>query len=365
MNVILVKDRSEYIAHLMASVPQIEQTVGIYLNQQHASFFFAGDTSVYPTWYHEATHQLFQEAVPDTVDQPGERQNFWAIEAAALYMESLAQHEGYWTAGGCEADRLQFARYRTLAGDVLPLARLAAMSREQVQSSSEISKLYSQAAGAAHFLIDSQGGKHRESFVDLLAAIYRGDETQEALAKATASSFEQLDEQYRKFLSVTDDDLAGIPRPERLKNLSLGRSAVTDAGLAHLAACKSLEWLDLSLLPVTDGGFKQLADATKLKQLFLEGTKLTDASLPQIGACKQLEELDLSNLAVSDEGLSAISNLRNLKVLYLTNSPISDAGLIHLRGLKQLESLETTGTRISADGRKKLEAMLPKMHSPE
>jgi hypothetical protein len=57
--------------------------------------------------------------------------------------------------------------------------------------------------------------------------------------------------------------------------------------------------------------------------------------------------------------------LRNLKVLYLTNSPISDAGLIHLRGLKQLESLETTGTRISADGRKKLEAMLPKMHSPE
>ncbi|MCI0360422.1 MAG: hypothetical protein L0211_18250, partial [Planctomycetaceae bacterium] len=81
MNVILVKDRAEYIAHLAATVPQIDKTVGIYLNKRHASFFYAGDTSVYPTWYHEVTHQLFQEAGPSAIDEPGERQNFWAVEA--------------------------------------------------------------------------------------------------------------------------------------------------------------------------------------------------------------------------------------------------------------------------------------------
>ncbi|MCI0361464.1 MAG: hypothetical protein L0211_23525, partial [Planctomycetaceae bacterium] len=280
------------------------------------------------------------------------------------YMESLADHGGWWTAGGCEADRLQFARYRTLSGESLPLARLVAMSREAVQTSPDISPLYSHAAGLAHFLIDGQGGKHREALVDLLAALYRGDDTAETLAKATGESLEQLDQQYRTFLNVTDDDLAGIPRPERLRNLSLGRTAATDKGLAALAPCQNLAWLDLSNLPITDAGLKQLASATKLKQLFLEGTKITDESLPQIGACKQLEELDLSNLAITDDGLAAIANLKQLKVLYLTGSPISDAGLANLRGLKQLESLETTGTKITPQGRKKLEAVLPMLHRP-
>jgi hypothetical protein len=361
MNVILVKDRAEYVRHLKPGVPQVEQTVGIYLNKRRTSFFYAGDTSVYPTWYHEATHQLFQEAGRETIEEPGERQNFWAVEAAALYMESLANHGGYWTAGGCEADRLQFARYRTLAGDAVPLSRLVAMSREEVQTSADISKLYSHAAGLAHFLIDGQGGKHREDFVKLLAAVYRGEDTSESLAKVTGTSLEQLDHQYRNFFNVTDDDLSAIPRPQRLKNLSLGRTAVTDKGLAALAPCKQLEWLDLSHLPVTDAGFAQLAGSTKLKQLFLEGTKLTDASLPQLAACKQLEELDLSNLAISDERLVAIAGLKQLRVLHLTGSPITDAGLVHLRGLKQLETLETAGTKVTTEGRKKLEAVLTRL----
>ncbi len=361
MNVILAKNRAEYVAHLAASVPQIEQTVGIYLNKRHASFFYAGDTSVYPTWYHEATHQLFQESGHESIDQPGERQSFWAVEAAALYMESLTQHDGYWTAGGCEADRLQFARYRTLSGDALPLSRLVPMSREQVQTSPDISKLYSHAAGLAHFLIDGQNGKHREAFVDLLTAVYRGEDTAETLDKATGATLEQLGQQYREFLNVSDADLAAIPRPERLKNLSLGGTAATEKGLASLATCKQLAWLDLSHLPITDAGFAQLAGATKVKQLFLEGTKLTDASLPQIADAKQLEELDLSNLAITDQGLAAIASLKQLRVLYLTGSPITDAGLVHLRGLKQLETLETTGTKVTAEGRKKLEAVLSKL----
>jgi hypothetical protein len=361
MNVILARDRTEYVAHLAASVPQVEQTVGIYLNKRRTSFFYAGDTSVYPTWYHEATHQLFQEAGPPSIDEPGERQNFWAVEAAALYMESLVQHDGCWTAGGCEADRLQFARYRTLAGDALPLARLAAMSREQVQTSPEIGKLYSHAAGLAHFLIDGQAGRHREAFVDLIAAVYRGEDSPQSLAQTTGATLDELDQQYRAFLNVTDDELAAIPRPERLRNLSLGRTAVTDKGLAALAACKQLEWLDLSHLPITDAGFAQLAAATKFKQLFLERTKVTDAALPQIAASKQLEELDLSHLTITDEGLAAIAGLKRLRVLYLTGSPITDAGLVHLRGLKQLETLETTGTKITVEGRKELESVLSKL----
>ena len=105
-------------------------------------------------------------------------------------MESLRpSYDGYWTAGGCEADRLQFARYRALSGDSsMPLAALVTLGREQMQASPDIRKLYAQAAGLAHFLIDGEGGKHREAFVDLLTAIYRGDDRPTRSPKLTGNA---------------------------------------------------------------------------------------------------------------------------------------------------------------------------------
>jgi hypothetical protein len=364
MNVVLVKNRSEYVAHLAADVPQIEKTVGIYLHQQRKSFFFAGDTSVYPTWFHEATHQLFQESVPDTVEQPGEERNFWAIEGAALYMESLARHDGFWTVGGCEANRLQFARYRALSGSVLPLAELSALGRQRVQTSEGIVNLYAQSAGVAHFLIDGEGGRHREALVDLLTAIYRGEDQLDTLPKLAGQPWGQLDEQYRAFLNMTDDDLAGIPNPERLRNLSLGRTSVTDAGVARLSACKNLEWLDLSGIPITDAGVAVVADMPELTQLFLEGTQATDASIPTIAKLNKLAELDLSRLpGIGDDGLAALAPLKQLKILHLSNSPIGDAGLVHLQSLKRLESLDVEGTKVTPEGLKRLRAALPKLNA--
>jgi hypothetical protein len=394
MQVVLFKSRDEYLAKLAPAQPQIGLTMGIYLDQERTSYFYAGDTSIYPTWQHEATHQLFQEAVPGTIDHPGEEQNFWAIEGVALYMESLKRghstfSKGCWTAGGCEADRLQFARYRALAGDFYqPLASLVTLGREELQTSADIRKLYAQSAGISQFLMIadiptrsiSESGTltrsvsegtaesassgtpaYREAFTDLLTAIYRGDDTSESLAKLTGAPYPALDEQYRTFLNVTDDDLAGIPDPLAVKNLSLGRTSVTDAGLAHLAGCKNLQWLDLSLTAITDGGLQPIAGAVELKQLFLEGTQVTDASLPLIAKFKQLEDLDLSKLALTNEGLAALAGLKQLKILYLTGTPITDAGLAHLRGLKQLEQLETTGTRVTPEGLRRLQAALPKL----
>jgi len=337
-------------------------TLGIYFHKQRQSYFFAGDTSVYPTWYHEATHQLFSESIPEVTEEPGDKRNFWAVEGAALYMESLATCGAYWTAGGCEADRLQLARYRALSGEFsIPLARMTALGREELQKSPNLRPLYGQAAALAHFLIDGQAGKYRESFVDLLTAIYRGEDAADSLSTATGQPLAALDEQYRAFLNVTNDDLAGIARPGSIRNLSLGRTSVTDKGLAHLAGCKNLQWLDLSLTAATDDGLKHFAAASGLKQLFLEGTKVTDASLPLIAGFKQLEELDLSNLAITDAGLAATANQRTLKVLYLTGSPVTDAGLAHLRNLKQLQQLEKEGTKITPEGFKKLQVVLPKL----
>lgn len=338
MHVALFKTQKEYAAHVAAAHAKAATTLGLYDDKQRIVYFYGGDKSVYPTWFHEATHQIFQQSVPAARDEPGKEQNFWALEGAALYMESLVQHSGYWTAGGCEADRLQFARYRVLSGDLaLPLARLAAMGREAIQSSDDIGRIYTQSAGLAHFLINGEGGKYREAFVDLLSSIYLGQDTADTLRRLTGQSLEQLDSEYRAFLHVTDEDLAGIPEPTALRNLSLCRSSVTDKGLARFAGAKALQWIDLSFTAASDDGLKHFAANSGLKQLFLEGTKITETSLPVIASFKQLEELDLSGL------------------------PITDAGLVHLRSLRQLEQLDTSGTQVTAEGLKHLRTALPKL----
>lgn len=364
MQVVLFKNRQDYISKLMPAEPLVAATKGFYDYSNRVAYFFAGDTSVYPTWYHEATHQLFMEAREGATAEPGGERNFWAVEGAALYMESLATANGCWTAGGCEADRLQLTRYRALSGDFsIPLERLSALGREALQNSPDLKPLYGYSAGLAHFFIDGHGGKYREAFVDLLTAIYRGEDAADSLTKATGQPLATLDQQFREFLNVTDADLAGVTNPENIRNLSLGRTSVTDQGLSHLAGCKNLQWLDLTTTATTAEGLKHFAAASGLKQLFLEGTKIADASLPLIAAFKQLEELDLANLAITDDGLTAIANMRTLKVLYLAGSPITDAGLVHLRNLKQLQQLETDRTKITPDGLKKLRAALPKLKS--
>ncbi len=384
MQVILFRSRAEYAVYVANSHAKAANTLGIYDDKQHVTYFFGGDHSVYPTWYHEATHQLFKEAIPGTRDQPGQERDFWALEAAALYMESLTERAGYWTVGGCDADRLQLARYRVRSGDLsLPLASLAAMTRDEIQSSAEIGRIYTQAAGFGQFFLDyddgtNRNGKYRAAFIDFLAAIYRGADTSQLLATSTGQPLAALDEQYREFLNVSDEDLAAIPEPARLRNLSLCKTGVTDAGLARFAGSKNLQWLDLSFTGTTDEGLQTFAANTNLKQLFLEGTRITSASLPLIGYFQQIEQLDLSRLPIrdgdlaalaglrnlntlfligcpiSDDGLAAIAKLRSLKTLSLTGCPITDRGLTHLRGLDFLEHLDASGTKVTASGLKDL-----------
>ena len=365
LNVVLFKDRAEYVAVLEPGEPKIGLTTGIYLDKQETVFLYGGDEKLIPTWYHEATHQLFQE-IDRFPEGPGSQANFWLVEGAAMYMESLQRHEisegaagspSYWTLGGWESDRLQFARYRGLSGDfLLPLKKLSAMGRADIQASSDIRKMYGQSAGMAHYLMDAADGEHREEAVGFLRSIYDGRQTAPPQIPQAA---------YLEYLQVTDDDLAHLLSPQRVRNLSLGRTNVTDQGLAHLAACKDLEWLDLSLTKTSDAGLAAVRDCTSLSQLFLEGTKITGESLQLIGKLQNLEELDLSTTPITDDGLAALSGLKKLRILYLTNSPISDAGLAHLKGLASLEVLETTGTKVTSEGLAQLRGVLPKLKKPD
>jgi hypothetical protein len=113
--------------------------------------------------------------------------------------------------------------------------------------------------------------------------------------------------------AANDDILALVARLDRLQDLRLTSSAVSDAGLAHL------------------GG-------------------LTD-----------LRDLQIGRTQVGDIGMAHIKTLTSLTSLYIADTQVTDAGLIHLRGLTNLRVLFLAGTKVTDDGVLALERALPNL----
>ncbi len=357
--VVLFADRAEYLRQLSRSEPQIEMSVGYYSQSHKMAFFYAGDEATRTTWVHESTHQFFQESGTAT-PLVGERGNFWAVEGVALYMESLSDRDTFMTTGGADADRLQYARYRKLSeGIFVPIDDLVKLGRKQVQQDPNIRQLYSQCAGLSHYFLHADEERLWHPFINYLTAVYRGVGQPETLRTEVNRSYEQLEQGYRDFLNVTDADLAFVDK--NIRNLCLGHTAITDAGLQHVRGCEQLRWLDLSFTEATDAGLACLADARLLEQLSLEKTRITDQGLGHLTQLRQLEELDLSQTSISDAALPKLSGLSRLKVLWLTGTQITDEGLPALSSLRKLEQLDTDGTRVTPAALEQLSKQLPNL----
>ena len=349
--VVLFRNRQEYLDAFQKVQSQIAKTLGIYQDRERTAFFYADDETIHASWFHEATHQLFQEVPSDIPPDAGTKHGAWALEAIALYMESLQLHDGYATLGGIDADRLQFARYHALRGDFsMSIGKLAVLGRDELQQDLNISRIYGQAAGFAHLMMEGQSRKWREPFLALIGQIYIGKAQPDSLYLLLESDAAQIDASYREFLQVSDDDLLQTQLVPQQRNLSLGMTRISDRGLTALKVASELDWLDLAFTSVTDQGIQSIRSATKLRKLFLERTRITDASLDVVATMLDLEQLDLSDCAITDVGLEKIVALTRLQELHLTNCPITDEGLRHLRGLKKLRSLELSGTGVTQDG---------------
>jgi len=359
--VVLFRNRDEYLARLQRLEPQIELTIGYYLETQKSAYFYVGDEPHDDVCFHEVTHQLFSETgrVPPGV---GLAANYWIVEGVAMYMESLRKRHGYYTAGGIDADRLQYARYRALnEGSYLPLEQLASLGRRALQQRDDIRTLYSQAAGLAAFLMDYDRGRYRPLLADYLQAVYQGRDTARTLGTLAAVPLADLDRQYREFLNVTDEDLVWLPWTPESQSLSLGRTAVTDEGLKFAAGLTQLHWLDVAYTAVGDAGLAHVQPAKRLNHLIAEHTRITGAALETIAGFRELEILDLTGTQITDDGLRDLASLSKLRQLWLGQTAVTDAGLEHLKGLTNLEMLDVSGTQVTVEGFQRLKQALPRL----
>jgi hypothetical protein len=208
-HVVYHRNREEYNQALRRDQPRIDVTLGIYFDRKRESHFFAGPDQDPGTIAHEAVHQFFFESSPRPTRHLAATANVWAVEGVACYFESLVERDakGKGLAGRCftlgtpEAGRLPAARYRRVHDNFyVPLAELSVLGMLDLQQRPDVAKLYSQSAGLASFFIDYHNGVYRGAFRRLLAAIYDGRDSPDALAKFAGRRDEQLDGEYLEYM---------------------------------------------------------------------------------------------------------------------------------------------------------------------
>jgi hypothetical protein len=202
MRVVYYRSREEYNDALQRIQPQIDVTLGIYLDLQRQSHFFAGPEQDPGTIAHEAVHQFFYESAARPTRRLATVANMWAVEGVACYFESLApKGTNAFTIGAADAGRLQAARHRRMVDNYyVPLAELAALGVTEMQERPDLPRLYSQSAGLASFFIDGANGRYRPAFRELLAAIYAGRDEASTLQTTAGVPLEQLDREYGEFM---------------------------------------------------------------------------------------------------------------------------------------------------------------------
>lgn len=204
---ILCGSRRQYIAELRAIEPNIDIADGLYWQPTATIWCFADPAMpLHATIRHEAFHQLFAESRPEFVKlkaDPGRRSGFWAIEAAALYAESIKATSFGWTIGGSEAGRVPAAR-GLLANDTfhVPLGDLVALSRDDFQSHDRVVDLYDQCGGLADFFMNANNGRYREAFLKYLTRVYSGTADPDTLSRLCRRSYPELDAEYKAFMQA-------------------------------------------------------------------------------------------------------------------------------------------------------------------
>ena len=201
---VLCADRRQYVAELEKLEPAINRTNGLYCPPTKTVWFF-DEPPADATVYHEATHQLFFETSPvirKAAALAGEECGFWAIEAAACYMESIQPTAFGWTVGGRDAGRVPAARQLLVEeGFHVPFEELTGLGRKAFQANARLPQLYGEIAGIAEFLMNGRSGRYREAFVEYLSRVYSGTADPETLSRLCRRTYAELDDEYRHFLA--------------------------------------------------------------------------------------------------------------------------------------------------------------------
>jgi internalin A len=153
---------------------------------------------------------------------------------------------------------------------------------------------------------------------------------------------------------ATDNDVRKATRFSSLHTLILFRSAITDAGLAHLKGFPQLTNLAVDCTGIGDAGLTHLKGMKHLAYLRIAGTKCTEAGLEHLAGLQKLNhiEFDMPISAVGHKHLGAMRGLRKITCPVMENTEGLLAGA---ESLTQITDLELLACTVTANGMVHLE----------
>ena len=214
--VILYHDRKEYLRELKKHEGNIVQSNGGYFPSMRCTFVYEPgedeDFELFPLLAHEATHQLFEEcnvasASRNKTDFQTRAQlgNFWCVEGVAVYAETFRLNGSQTSAtlgGYRDVFRVQCAMESLFEDNsYVKLREYAQLNRSEFQARKDLPLLYSEAAGLTFFFMHYKNGVYRDPFVTYLFYVYQGIDRPNTLEEAIGKSFEEIDAEYREFMS--------------------------------------------------------------------------------------------------------------------------------------------------------------------
>jgi hypothetical protein len=152
--------------------------------------------------------------------------------------------------------------------------------------------------------------------------------------------------------NCTDQDLLELPRllGNQWAELTLSRSAITDAGLHSLERLPKLKILRLDHTAITDGGISHLVGLRHLEELDLSNTGVTDAGMGSIGSLTSLKSLSLRDTAITQAGWPLLQTLLQLRQLDVAGCQDGDAAALAARALPALTRLNLSRTGLTNKG---------------
>ncbi|WP_435005197.1 hypothetical protein P12x_003092 [Tundrisphaera lichenicola] len=161
--------------------------------------------------------------------------------------------------------------------------------------------------------------------------------------------------------AITDAGLAKLVlHHPRLDTLSLQGTKVTQVGLAELAKLPLLTDLLLNSTETNDKGLEKLATVKSLEDLGLRGTKVTSEGLMHLKRLPKLAKIRLYYTGVDDTGVKLLSEIPTLSLVDLSMTKITDVSLDYLARLPRLDDLDVTANKISPEALKAFQQTHPK-----
>lgn len=143
--------------------------------------------------------------------------------------------------------------------------------------------------------------------------------------------------------------------------LQLAEVSIDDADLAILPELVSLRQLVLEA-PIGDAGMKFIAACPSLEIVNLPQSQCSDEGLGELRALPLLTLLRIGSPHLSDAGMEHLAEMPNLRFLHLIDVPITDQGLEPLKRVKLLESFYIDGGRCTDEGLGCLMKVVPGLH---